>query len=321
MKQLPFYIVKTNLNEPLPESLKKNLSAEIEDDEELSQWLASLTEIIANDDIDKAFEFSTKMVEAIESSAAFFKPELGAQCYHIAAWLAINKSAHSSAMNLAVKSLQRLSYVKPKSRATLFLAACVLNDYAIACNNINSISKSEKSFRYAARILRSLALKDNKYFEAGTIVATNELLTFRSQLKKINALDQHQIVMKQVETLTEPVKDAIVEMIEVICNDAEECVTAEKYRMAVRYYTKALRYNRKITDKFDDRSFEISMKLTEALLYLPTRRETANNFIMQLRKWAEANNKQEERIMVDKLEEKAQIIGFNLLSFLKNLIY
>ena len=321
MKQLPFYLIKPHLPEPSAEGLKKKLSAEIEDDEELNQWLASLTEIVSNGDIDKAFEFSENMIHSIESSAAFFKPELGARCYHLAAWLAINKSAHSSAMNLAVKSLQRLSYVKTKNRETLFIAACVLNDYAIACNNINSISKSEKSFRYAARILRTLALKDNQYFEAATIVATNELLTFRSQLKKINALDQHQIVMKQVETLTEPVKEAIVMMIEVICKDAEECFTAEKYRMAVRYYTKALRYNRRISAKFDDRSFEISMKMTEALLYLPTRRDTANNLIAQLRKWAETNNKQEERIMVDKLEEKAQIIGFNLMAFLKNLVY
>ena len=96
-------------------------------------------------------------------------------------------------------------------------------------------------------------------------------------------------------------------LIESVAAEADTLFSIGKYRLSVNYYTKAIRYCRSFLGMQTEQETKLSLRLAEALLYLPRRRDTANKLIDTLRRQAEAANDNSLLGEIDKLLEKEYI--------------
>ena len=220
--------------------------------------------------------------ESLFESTVLPKPEAAetlvhASCFQIGAWIAVALQQYEKAGERIVGSLQLLAACDNKKNTEVTaMTAALLYDYAVLCHNNRRKTKAEKALGKASAIYNRLQKSQSERFveaAAYTAAATTEI--YRSKIKMLNTLAHHQAA---TEYYTDAVKSGAAEamnsLINSISKEAETMFEMERYRTAVRLYTKAVRYQQKLSPKFGIKELRLSLQLAEALLYLPMRKET-----------------------------------------------
>lgn len=220
--------------------------------------------------------------ESLFESTVLPKPEAAetlvhASCFQIGAWIAVALQQYEKAGERIVGSLQLLAACDNKKNTEVTaMTAALLYDYAVLCHNNRRKTKAEKALGKASAIYNRLQKSQSERFveaAAYTAAATTEI--YRSKIKMLNTLAHHQAA---TEYYTDAVKSGAAEamnsLINSISKEAETMFEMEHYRTAVRLYTKAVRYQQKLSPKFGIKELRLSLQLAEALLYLPMRKET-----------------------------------------------
>jgi len=143
---------------------------------------------------------------------------------------------------------------------------------------------------------------------------------FRSRIRTLHVLD---LLQKAVDShegeISGVLADCIDALSDSIAAEAATLFAIGRYRTAVRYLTKALRLNRRVAEGFDGRCLTVSIRLAEALMHIPARKETGIRLLAFARKYAEEHNLERQLDEIARIERNEEQIQFNLLSFLKNI--
>ena len=202
------------------------------------------------------------------------------------------------------------------------MTAALLYDYAVLCHNNRRKTKAEKALGKASAIYNRLQKSQSERFveaAAYTAAATTEI--YRSKIKMLNTLAHHQAA---TEYYTDAVKSGAAEamnsLINSISKEAETMFEMEHYRTAVRLYTKAVRYQQKLSPKFGIKELRLSLQLAEALLYLPMRKETGIRLLETLQASAKKLKAEKELEKINAYLNGQLKAESSITAFFKNLI-
>lgn len=272
---------------------------------------------------EEARDFYAKLTSAMSVSDCIFDALTAAAVYQLGTWLYVETSAYSSAIENAVKAFSVLSKAdKAKNtERTRAIVAALLYDYAIACHAINSAKKAEKALTKSERIYEALLPSDSRYMRPLAYVAAASTEIYRSRIRQLNALAHFQTAsLLYRQSLKSGDIAAAQHLIESVAAEAATLFSIGKYRLSVNYYTKAIRYCRSFSGMQTEQETKLSLRLAEALLYLPRRRDTANKLIDTLRRQAEEANDNSVLGEIDKLLEKEDMLRFNIFSHIRDII-
>lgn len=266
--------------------------------------------------------------ESLFESTVLPKPEAAetlvhASCFQIGAWIAVALQQYEKAGERIVGSLQLLAACDNKKNTEVTaMTAALLYDYAVLCHNNRRKTKAEKALGKASAIYNRLQKSQSERFveaAAYTAAATTEI--YRSKIKMINTLAHHQAA---TEYYTDAVKSGAAEamnsLINSISKEAETMFEMEHYRTAVRLYTKAVRYQQKLSPKFGIKELRLSLQLAEALLYLPMRKETGIRLLETLQASAKKLKAEKELEKINAYLNGQLKAESSITAFFKNLI-
>ena len=266
--------------------------------------------------------------ESLFESTVLPKPEAAetlvqASCFQIGAWIAVALQQYEKAGERIVGSLQLLAACDNKKNTEVTaMTAALLYDYAVLCHNNRRKTKAEKALGKASAIYNRLQKSQSERFvEAAAYTAATTTKIYRSKIKMLNTLAHHQAA---TEYYTDAVKSGAAEamnsLINSISKEAETMFEMEHYRTAVRLYTKAVRYQQKLSPKFGIKELRLSLQLAEALLYLPMRKETGIRLLETLQASAKKLKAEKELEKINAYLNGQLKAESSITAFFKNLI-
>ena len=265
--------------------------------------------------------------ESLFESTVLPKPEAAetlvhASCFQIGAWIAVALQQYEKAGERIVGSLQLLAACDNKKNTEVTaMTAALLYDYAVLCHNNRRKTKAEKALGKASAIYNRLQKSQSERFveaAAYTAAATTEI--YRSKIKMLNTLAHQAATEYYTDAVKSGAAEAMNSLINSISKEAETMFEMEHYRTAVRLYTKAVRYQQKLSPKFGIKELRLSLQLAEALLYLPMRKETGIRLLETLQASAKKLKAEKELEKINAYLNGQLKAESSITAFFKNLI-
>lgn len=200
------------------------------------------------------------------------------------------------------------------------IVAGVLYNLALIHNQIGENGRAEKELVKAQKIFEKLAKKDKDRFGEALINSVEASTTiFNSRLKQMNVLAHYQVATDMyLNKANRGTTQAILDLVNSLKEEGDLHLKIGNYRDAVKYYTKALRYQKKITSKMGKKDLEISINLGKALLHIINRQATGEQLLRSLIPLAERLDAKNEINEINSiLEHKGR--SFDFVSFVKKL--
>lgn len=195
------------------------------------------------------------------------------------------------ALGSAENMLQVITGVTNK-RGEDFLAlmAGLLYNLAYIHNQTGDNNRAVKELTKAQKVYERLVKRNNARFSAMLINAVEASTTiFKSRLKLMNVLAHYQSTtelyteqLSKKDKNAEQTRVAITNLVESLKNEGDSMLTLGNARNAVKFYTKALRYQKKISSQMGYRELTLSIALARALLRLSNRRAAAEQLLNSL---------------------------------------
>ncbi len=200
------------------------------------------------------------------------------------------------------------------------IVAGVIYNLALIHHMIGENSRAEKELVKAQKVFEKLAKKDKTRFGEALVNAIEASTTiFNSRLKQMNVLAHYQVATDMyLDKANRGTTQAILDLVNSLKEEGDLHLKIGNYRDAVKYYTKALRYQKKITSKMDKKDLEISINLGKALLHIINRQSTGEQLLRSLIPLAERLDAKNEINEINSiLEHKGK--AFDFTSFVKKL--
>lgn len=245
-------------------------------------------------------------------------------------WLAqmslyIEQENESLALSAAERSLQHLSEIKgKKSEDFLAILASLLYSLAQVHNAMGDNSRATKELTKAHRLLERLAKRDDKRFSALLLDAVEaSTAIIRSRNKQMSVLAHYQASSELYENQlhsgdANATRQAMENLIDTLGKEGDIMLEMGNSRNAVRYYTRALRYQKKLGDTLGHRELNLSIGLASALMRLVNRRAAAEQLLHSLQPLAQRLNATAELARIDDLlNSKSR--NFNIMNLLKGI--
>jgi tetratricopeptide (TPR) repeat protein len=246
----------------------------------------------------------------------------GAWLYLAEMALQIERNEFNYALEAGEQSLRVLASMETDRTHIDYLAlvAGVVYCLAVLHHKVGENVRAEKELVKAQKLLEKLAKKDKMRFGASIVNAIEASTTiFNSRLKQMNILAHYQITTDlYLDKAHKGVTQAIYDLVESLQNEGDLHLKIGNYRDAVKYYTKALRYQKKVTPKMGERELRISINMGRALLHITARQSTGEQLLRSLIPLAERldaiNEKNEIQAILD---HKGK--AFDFMSFIKKI--
>lgn len=266
--------------------------------------------------------------EALFESTVLAAPEAEETLVHasflqIGAWIAVGLQQYEKAEERIVGSLQLLASCSNKKNTEVeAMTAALLYDYALLCHNNRRKAKAEKALEKASAIYNRLQKsRSERFVEAAAYTAAATTETYRSKIRMLNTLAHHQAATEYYsDAVKSGAEEAMNSLINSISKEAGTMFEMENYRTAVRLYTKAVRYQQKVSPKFGIKELRLSLNLAEALLYVPMRKETGIKLLETLQASAQKLKAEKELEKINAYLNGRLKAESGILAFLKNLI-
>lgn len=169
------------------------------------------------------------------------------------------------------------------------IAAAAVYMLALAHNIMCESRKAEKELEKSQRLYGRLAKKDDARFTQAlmiTVEASTEV--YKSKLKKMNVLAHYQVATELYQgKVSAGVSEAVSSLVDSIVAEGDIHLNMGNYRDAVKFYTKALRYQKRISASMGMKELRISVNLGKALLHLVNRRQSGEQLLRSILPLAE----------------------------------
>lgn len=232
----------------------------------------------------------------------------------------IGQDRYSEALVAGEETLKLLAAMETDRSHPDFIAivAGVIYNLAMVHHKVGENIKAEKELMRAQKLLEKLAKKDKQRFGSSIVVAIEASTTiFNSRLKQMNVLAHYQVTTDlYLDKANKGITQAINDLVKSLQQEGDLHLKIGNYRDAVKYYTKAIRYQKKITDKMGEWELRMSINLARALLQIKNRQSTGEQLLKSLLPLAERLDAVSEKNEIQALlEHKGK--SFDFLSFVK----
>lgn len=235
----------------------------------------------------------------------------------------ISESQYSDAVDLFVEILRALiddTGIDRKNLDFLAIVASVFYHLALIHNRLGDNKKAEKELVKAQKILDKLAKKDNTRFAAALVEALNASTDiFQSKLKLMNLLAHYQVAADLYQNkVASGVTNAVDRLVDSLRNQGDIHLKIGNYRDAVKYYTKALRYQKRVNSSMGLRELQISLNMSKALLNIINRHSAGEQLLESLLPLAERLGAKDEAEEIKNLQNNFKK-SFDIMTFFKKL--
>lgn len=240
--------------------------------------------------------------------------------------LLIADEAWQLALGSAENALQQLASMHgKKSEDYMALLVGILYNLAMVHNATGDNSRASKELTKAQQLLERMVKKNDQRFSAMllyAVEASTDIITSRT--KQMNVLAHYQtIIDANTVALTTAGSDsdarkALIELVDTLHKEGEIMLLMGNSRNAVKYYTKALRYQKKLNEPLGMRDLTLSIGLARALMRLVNRRAAAEQLLTSLLPLARRLGADEEATQIENLLSN-KTKNYNIMTLLKGI--
>lgn len=237
-------------------------------------------------------------------------------------WLLADGENHEAAISKGIDTLHSLMAVDNRSGVEyLSIVAATIYLLAFAHYKSGENKKAEKELGKAQKLYERLAKKDSDRFTPALMSAVEASTeVFKSKLKKMNVLAHYQVATElYLGKVSAGVTDAINSLVDSITAEGDIHLKMGNYRDAVKFYTKALRYQKRISASMGEKELRISVNLGKALLHLSNRRAAGEQLLNSILPLAEKMGATTEAEEIAKLLSDENKSTFDIAAFWKKL--
>ena len=213
-----------------------------------------------------------------------------------AAWLWLSRMAllidggsPSLSLGAAENALLVLSgHMGKKTEDFNAIVAALLYILALAHHDMGDNSRAAKELTKAQQLLERLAKRNEARFSAMLLMAVEASTeVIKSKTKQMNVLAHYQsaseLYMSELDSGdANATRTAMSNLVDTLGKEGDIMLEMGNGRNAVKYYTKALRYQKKLGDKMGHRDLRLSIGLAKALMRLINRRSAAEQLLRSL---------------------------------------
>ncbi|MDE5785786.1 MAG: hypothetical protein K2H98_04560 [Duncaniella sp.] len=223
-----------------------------------------------------------------------------------------------SALTSAAATLSLLA-VTPRRKDEPFMAilAAQLYDLAYVHSRRKEFRQAERNIEKAMRLLERLARTNPARYGAAHILALNAVtVVCRSREQQAQLLEQYQASTNTyLQMVNAGVGDATGRLVDSIATEGETLARMGRFREAVQYYVRAIRYLTRIEETMSLRQLSLSISLGDAMLHLEPMREKAIHLLNTLlhkatRLNADAEHRRIVEILASSRSRDLDILGF-----------
>ena len=168
------------------------------------------------------------------------------------------------------------------------IVASLLYCLAVAHHDMGDNSRAAKELTKAQQLLERLTKRNESRFSAMLLMAVEASTdVIKSKTKQMNVLAHYQsaseLYMKELNSGdANETRQALSNLVDTLGKEGDIMLEMGNGRNAVKYYTKALRYQKKLGEKMGQRELALSIGLAKALLRLINRRAAAEQLLRSL---------------------------------------
>lgn len=239
--------------------------------------------------------------------------------------LFIYEDHYALALGCAENALQRLATITTKRNEDfLALVASILYNLAHVHHSIGDNSRAAKELTHAQKLFERLVKKNELRFSAMllyAVQASTDIIHSRS--KQMNVLEHYQKVADLYSSQLEATdgndtRQAMNMLIDTLKKEGDIMLEMGNARNAIKYYTKALRYQKKLNEALGLRELQLSIGLAKSLLRLNNRRQAAEQLLNSLLPLAHRLQASNEVIEIENLLA-GKNRNFNIMNLLKGI--
>ncbi|MCF0181681.1 MAG: hypothetical protein HUK11_05435 [Muribaculaceae bacterium] len=237
----------------------------------------------------------------------------------------VTEKSWTLALGSAENALTQLSSIKgKKSEDYMALLVAILYNLAAIHNATGDNTRAAKELTKTQQLLERLAHKNEARFSVvllHAIEASTHIITSRS--KQMSVLAHYQSIIdanllmlgsgNEGET-----RRALNELVDTLWKEGEIMLEMGNRRNAVKYFTKALRYQKKLNEPLGLRDLKLSIGLASALMRLINRRAAAEQLLTSLMPLARKLGATAEIAEIDNLLNSRNR-NFNIMTMLKGI--
>ncbi len=168
------------------------------------------------------------------------------------------------------------------------IVASLLFNLALAHHDMGDNSRAAKELTKAQQILERVTKRNEARFSALLLMAVEASTeVIKSKTKQMNVLAHYQsaseLYMSELNSGdANATRTAMSNLVETLGKEGDIMLEMGNGRNAVKYYTKALRYQKKLGEKMGHRDLQLSIGLAKALMRLINRRAAAEQLLRSL---------------------------------------
>lgn len=237
----------------------------------------------------------------------------------------VDEESWSLALGSAENALRQLSsIVGKKSEDYMALLVAILYNLAAVHNATGDNSRAAKELTKAQQLLERLVRKNEARFSVmllHAVEASTQIISSRT--KQMNVLAHYQTIidanMLKLDAGSEgDTRRALCELVDTLHKEGEIMLQMGNGRNAVKYYTKALRYQKKLNEPLGLRDLTLSIGLARALMRLINRRAAAEQLLNSLLPLARRLGATNEVIEIENLLN-SKTRNYNIMTLLKGI--
>ena len=180
------------------------------------------------------------------------------------------------AMNIAAEALTLMvQNSRRKDEGFICLLAMLLYDLAqIHCIK-KEFKQAERDIAKSMKLFEKLSKINRQRYGAGQITALNTSTSiYRSRVDQANLLAQYQVATTtDLSEVNSGIMDATTRLITSLENEGNTLSQMNRYREAIHFYTRALKYLTRIESEFSIHQLQLSISLGEALIQAKNTRD------------------------------------------------
>ena len=168
------------------------------------------------------------------------------------------------------------------------IVAALLYHLALAHHDMGDNSRAAKELTKTHQLLERLTKRNDSRFSAMLLMAVEASTeVIKSKTKQMNVLAHYQsaseLYMSELKSGdANATRTAMQNLVETLGKQGDIMLEMGNGRNAVKYYTKALRYQKKLGEKMGHRDLQLSIGLAKALIRLINRRAAAEQLLHSL---------------------------------------
>ena len=168
------------------------------------------------------------------------------------------------------------------------IVTSLIFNLALAHHDMGDNSRAAKELTKAQQLLERLSKRNEARFSAMLLMAVEASTeVIKSKTKQMNVLAHYQtaseLYMSELNSGdANATRTAMSNLVDTLGKQGDIMLEMGNGRNAVKYYTKALRYQKKLGDKMGHRDLQLSIGLAKALMRLINRRAAAEQLLRSL---------------------------------------